>query len=249
MAQHDYIIENQSGLNLRTDLNNVLSAIVSNNSGATAPAATFAFMLWVDTSGANPILKMRNAANSGWTTLGQVDLTNMGLLPLTGGTMSGALLFSNTDHIKIPVGTTAQRPGSPSDGMIRYNTELATFEGYKNSAWGAIGGGGFTVSTAESISASGSISSSTTEPRQMRLVQGNAAAVSTSLTPFGSSGGWRDGTEIVLIGLDDTNTVTLTYNDAAKGLVGNFSTLELTKHKTVTCIYSSALDRWIAQGV
>jgi hypothetical protein len=25
--------------------------------------------------------------------------------------------------------------------MIRYNTTLSTFEGYKNAAWGAIGGG------------------------------------------------------------------------------------------------------------
>ena len=34
MAQHDYNIANQTGANFRTDLNNALSAIVSNNSGS-----------------------------------------------------------------------------------------------------------------------------------------------------------------------------------------------------------------------
>jgi len=38
MAQPDYVIDNQSGLAFRADLNNNLAAIVSQNSGATAPA-------------------------------------------------------------------------------------------------------------------------------------------------------------------------------------------------------------------
>ena len=52
-------------------------------------------------------------------------------------------LGSNTDSIHVPVGTTAQRPGSPAAGYFRYNTSLAQFEGYTD-AWGAIGGGGGT---------------------------------------------------------------------------------------------------------
>ena len=40
----------------------------------------------------------------------------------------------------LPVGTTAQRDGTPAAGMIRYNSTLGQFEGY-TSAWGAIGGG------------------------------------------------------------------------------------------------------------
>ena len=40
----------------------------------------------------------------------------------------------------LPVGTTAQRDGSPAAGMIRYNSTLGQFEGY-STAWGAIGGG------------------------------------------------------------------------------------------------------------
>ena len=47
---------------------------------------------------------------------------------------------STTGSAKLPVGTSAQRDGSPAAGMIRYNTTTSSFEGY-GSAWGAIGGG------------------------------------------------------------------------------------------------------------
>lgn len=66
MAQHDYVLDNQAGSSFRSDLNNALSAIVSNNSGASAPT-TFAYMLWADTT--NGVMKQRNAANTNWVTL------------------------------------------------------------------------------------------------------------------------------------------------------------------------------------
>ena len=68
MAQHDYNLANQSGADFRADLNNALSAIVTVNSGATAPSTTFAHQLWVDTS--SNVLKIRNAANDAWVTTG-----------------------------------------------------------------------------------------------------------------------------------------------------------------------------------
>jgi len=67
MATHDYDIANQSGANFRTDLNNCLDAIVSNNSNSSDPSTTFAYMWWVDTS--NNVLKLRNSANNAWITL------------------------------------------------------------------------------------------------------------------------------------------------------------------------------------
>jgi hypothetical protein len=45
-----------------------------------------------------------------------------------------------TGYFDLPSGTTAQRPGSPNSGMVRYNTSLGYFEGY-GSTWGKIGGG------------------------------------------------------------------------------------------------------------
>ena len=67
MAEHDYVIANQNGANTRSDLNNALAAIVSNNSKATAPTTTYAYMWWADT--ANDILKQRNAADSAWISI------------------------------------------------------------------------------------------------------------------------------------------------------------------------------------
>jgi hypothetical protein len=71
MAQHDYVIDNQTAPNFRSDLNNALSAIVSTNSGASAPSTTYANMLWYDTT--NDILKMRNEANSAWINIGTLN--------------------------------------------------------------------------------------------------------------------------------------------------------------------------------
>jgi len=43
--------------------------------------------------------------------------------------------INDTGFIKIPSGTTAQRPGSPTEGMIRYNTSLSTMEYYDGTSW------------------------------------------------------------------------------------------------------------------
>lgn len=67
MAQHDYVIANQDGASFRADINDVLAAIVSNNSGAVEPSPTYAHMLWVDTN--TSLVKQRNAANSAWNTI------------------------------------------------------------------------------------------------------------------------------------------------------------------------------------
>ena len=51
------------------------------------------------------------------------------------------LIYSGTGAITQAVGTTAQRPGSPAEGMFRYNSTTDEFEGYADGAWGSIGGG------------------------------------------------------------------------------------------------------------
>jgi hypothetical protein len=145
MAQHDYIIANQSGAAFRQDLNNGLAAIVSQNSGPSEPSTTYAYEWWADTT--TGLLKLRNAANNAWITIGTLASTNLGLAtaasPSFSGTatFSGDVLLSGTGQLDLPVGTTAQRSGSPNSGMIRFNSDLTTFEGYNGTAWGAIGGG------------------------------------------------------------------------------------------------------------
>ena len=64
MSQHDYVIADAAGAAFLADLNLALPALASVNSGATAPATTYAYMLWADTT--SGWLKQRNAANSAW---------------------------------------------------------------------------------------------------------------------------------------------------------------------------------------
>jgi len=141
MAQvTDYDIANGSGSAVRADLNNVFAAIQSLNSGSSDPSGTqVAFQLSVNTT--SNLLKIRNAANNGYITIGNVSQTNLGLMPLAGGTFTGKVTHNYTNSLNLPVGTTAQRDGSPAVGMFRYNSTLNVFEGYKNTGWGEIGGG------------------------------------------------------------------------------------------------------------
>ena len=65
-------------------------------------------------------------------------------------------LGANTDSIHVPVGTTAQRPGSPAAGYFRYNSTTGGFEGYTDE-WGAIaGGGGGTAPVIDTMTGDGS---------------------------------------------------------------------------------------------
>jgi hypothetical protein len=63
-------------------------------------------------------------------------------ITISGGTLTtpATLTFSSNASVKLPIGTTAQRPGSPLGGMIRYNSDTDRFEGY-TTTWGSIGGG------------------------------------------------------------------------------------------------------------
>ena len=67
------------------------------------------------------------------------------------------LTLSGTGSVKVPSGTTAQRDGSPANGMFRYNSTNEQFEGYQSGAWGAIGGGGGSNTfTADTFTGNGS---------------------------------------------------------------------------------------------
>ena len=71
MSQSDYVVSNGTGAAVRSDINGQLAAIVTQNSGATEPTTTYAYMRWADTTAG--VMKMRNGANSAWITLYQLD--------------------------------------------------------------------------------------------------------------------------------------------------------------------------------
>ena len=95
MAQADQQIQNASGSSVRADLNNNFDALFSNNSGSGAPSVTTAFMWWADTS--NDALKIRNAANSAFITVGTLSETNLGLASKASPTFTG--------NVGVPAGT------------------------------------------------------------------------------------------------------------------------------------------------
>jgi hypothetical protein len=66
-----------------------------------------------------------------------------GTLGVTGAaTFASDSAFTSTGALTIPDGSTAQRPGTPTAGMIRFNNTVpTTFEGYDGVKWGSIGGG------------------------------------------------------------------------------------------------------------
>lgn len=167
MATHDYNLANATGAAFRSDLNNALSAVASNNSSSSDPATTFAFQWYVDTG--DSTLKIRNAANDGYvnvSTVGGIGSANLGLAPLAGPTFTGDVVISSTSALQIPSGTTAQRPSSPTAGDLRFNTTTTSAEIYNGTAFVAVGGGAtgaggdacfyendLTVTTSYSISA------------------------------------------------------------------------------------------------
>jgi hypothetical protein len=60
---------------------------------------------------------------------------------ITENTLPVAVKTSNTGSVKLPVGTSAQRDGTPAAGYIRFNDDLDQFEGYNGTAWASVGGG------------------------------------------------------------------------------------------------------------
>jgi hypothetical protein len=100
MAQHDYAIANQGFPAFRSDLNDALAAIVSNNSGATEPTTMFAHQIWVDTAANPSILKIRNADNDAWITIGTINQTGdtftlTSAVSATTLNTSGAVVFND----------------------------------------------------------------------------------------------------------------------------------------------------------
>jgi hypothetical protein len=72
---------------------------------------------------------------------GTGNLSNFGPATLTNISYSGNVDSTSTTYLRLPVGTSGQRPASPVVGQVRYNTTISTFEGFSNGVWGSLGGG------------------------------------------------------------------------------------------------------------
>ena len=95
MAQADGTIQNDTGSNVRSDLNSNFAACFTNNSGSSAPSTTFAYMWWADTG--NGLLKLRNGSNNAWITVGSLSDANLALATSASPTFTG--------NVTVPLGT------------------------------------------------------------------------------------------------------------------------------------------------
>ena len=134
MATHDYVIDNGTGAAVRTDLNNALSAIVSNNSSSSEPSTKYAYQWWADTT--TGILKIRNSSNNGWVELLQLD----GTLTLEDGSnstpglafrddLNTGIFSSGADTFDISCGGTTRGSFSSSGLTVTGDVPATTFVG------------------------------------------------------------------------------------------------------------------------
>ena len=126
MATHDYNIANASGSAVRQDLNNVLQAIVTNNSSDTEPGTTFSFQIWADTTA--DIIKIRNEANDAW--IDWIRITGEPLIPDGTVALPAISFASETDSgiyrigaNEIGIATSGTERVSISDGATVFNED------------------------------------------------------------------------------------------------------------------------------
>ena len=76
---------------------------------------------------------------------GDLDVNGQKIVSVSNGNIvlepngTGNITLTATSSLTLPVGTVAQRPGTPAAGMFRFNSDSNEFEGYNGTEWGAVG--------------------------------------------------------------------------------------------------------------
>jgi hypothetical protein len=137
------------------------------------------------------------------------DATLTGNLTVTGNTtldaslvVNGAASFNTTSAVKIPVGTTGQRPGTPVAGQMRYNSTLDQAEVYSGTEWKAVGGSPFDASGGvittidgykiHTYTVSGTFTPSLTKEGKVEVLVVGAGGAGSGFSPHGGGGGGGD---------------------------------------------------------
>jgi hypothetical protein len=117
--------------------NGLADAVTVKNTSGTGIAVPAGKSMFVYNDGTNVV----EAVNSAVSLAVGGTLAVTGTSAFTGATTFAAdSTYNGTGQVKLPAGTDAQRSASPANGMIRYNTDLDSFEGYVAGDWGGIGG-------------------------------------------------------------------------------------------------------------
>ena len=137
--------DNGTGAEVRAAMKDIFEALRTLNSASGDPSGAenvAAFQPHINT--ATNELKICTGVSSGtgtFTTVGNITLPNLGLATLTGATFTGPIINNYTSAFRLPVGTTAQRPGSPAAGDIRFNSTTTEAEIFNGTIFTAVGGG------------------------------------------------------------------------------------------------------------
>jgi len=168
--------------------------VLHGTDGIVAPGLTSEDSTGTTTLTTSGILTVGDSASIGG------NLTATGNLSATGD-----ITFSATTAAKLPGGTAAQRPGSAANGMIRYNSDDGSFEGYAGGEWGAIGGGGDTqVATTANI----------TQTSIASYAKATYGAIKATITAWDSARPSRMVTELLI-----------THNNASTAVATQYATI------------------------
>ena len=127
-----FAVDNGTGLQVRTKLQQVIDALRSLQSGSGDPTVGLgAYQLHVnEVSNTSQILKIRNKANNGFVEIGDVAQTNLGLLLRAGGVMTG-VLGTSTGSTSAPsfhfgdTGTGLYKKGTNQIGFVANQAEIS----------------------------------------------------------------------------------------------------------------------------
>ena len=142
---NNFNVANGTGAAVRAGINDIFTALRTINSASGDPSGAenvVQYQPHIDTS--TNLLKICTAVSTGtgtFTTIGNITQANLGLAPVAGATFTGTVIHNYTGALRLPVGTTGQRPGSPATGDIRFNSTTTSAEIYNGSEFTAVGGG------------------------------------------------------------------------------------------------------------
>lgn len=249
MAQHDYIISNQSGAAFRSDLNSGLAAIVSQNSGATLPSTTYAYQWWADTT--TGLLKIRNAANSAWITVGTLADANLGLATLASPTFTGNVTINAQGDLRLADSDSSNWVALQAPATVASNLTLTVPAADGTADQSLVTDGAGTLSFASRsrlvrgtavATTSGTSIDFTSIPSWVKRITVVFTSVSTSGTSpvqiqIGDSGGVETtgytGTHVSIVA---TNTLNIVSYTSGSVLIGNLAASVRSGSMTITNI-------------
>ncbi len=172
-------------------------------------------------------------------TANQIDVTDGNGAGNPTLSLADNAVLPGTEGVTVPSGTTAERPSPATDGEIRYNTDLALFEGYVNGAWAsfASGSGVTSIATGTGLTGGPITSTGTISIANTAVTAGAYGAASKTLTATVNAQGQLTAlaetsiaitnTQVSGLGTmstQDANNVAIT-GGAISGATGSFSTL------------------------